>query len=108
MNIHQRINARKLLLSYLYQHCFFTKLATSVEVATQSVEMPTFEQNDPFFDQHFLADIKALWENASKEGERFQSTIAELLANSVEDEFPYYLRIFLTNGMKNLWISIIF
>jgi hypothetical protein len=64
MHIHQRINARKLMLSYLYQYCFFMKLASSMEVVTQ--ERPEFlvlEKQDPFFDQDFLADIKALWEN---------------------------------------------
>jgi N utilization substance protein B len=95
MHIHQRINARKLLLSYVYHYCFFAKLASSVEVATTSpAELPKWEQNDPFFNQHFLTDLNALWEYNAKEGERFQASLQTLLTEDVEEGLPYYLRHF--------------
>ena len=52
------------------------------------------EQQSSFFDQHFLADVKALWEHEAKEGERVQEKIASLLSEAGEEEVPYYLRHF--------------
>ncbi|MDR0650702.1 MAG: hypothetical protein LBG59_04845 [Candidatus Peribacteria bacterium] len=70
-------------------------MASSVEVAiTPSVEFPKWEQNDPFFDQHFVADLKALWEYNAKEGERFQSNLNVSLAEDAEEELLYYLKHF--------------
>jgi transcription termination factor NusB len=95
MDIHQRINARKLMLSYVYHYCFLAKLASSVERATQEkAEFPTSEQRDPFFDQYFLADLKMLWEQEAKAGERTQQKIASLLSEANEEEIPYYLKYF--------------
>lgn len=37
MNIKQRINARKIVLSYLYQHCFFVNLLLQDKVLTESL-----------------------------------------------------------------------
>lgn len=37
MNIKQRINARKIVLSYLYQHCFFVNLLRQEKVLTESL-----------------------------------------------------------------------
>ncbi len=37
MNIKQRINARKIVLSYLYQHCFFVNLLLQEKVLTESL-----------------------------------------------------------------------
>ena len=37
MNIKQRINARKIVLSYLYQHCFFVNLTHQDKVLTDSL-----------------------------------------------------------------------
>jgi N utilization substance protein B len=95
MHIHQRINARKLLLSYIYHYCFLAKLTSSVEIAAQAT--PTFslsEQQDPFFDQHFLADLKTLWEYNATEGERFQASLTTLLTEDAEEGLPYYLNHF--------------
>ena len=37
MNIRARINARKIVLSYLYQHCFFVNLLKQEKVLTEYV-----------------------------------------------------------------------
>ena len=37
MNIKARINARKIVLSYLYQHCFFVNLLLQDKVLTESL-----------------------------------------------------------------------
>jgi hypothetical protein len=37
MNIKARINARKIVLSYLYQHCFFVNLMLQDKVLTESL-----------------------------------------------------------------------
>ena len=37
MNIRARINARKIVLSYLYQHCFFVNLMKQEKVLTESL-----------------------------------------------------------------------
>ncbi len=37
MNIRQRINARKIVLSYLYQHCFFVNLLLQDKILTESL-----------------------------------------------------------------------
>lgn len=95
MQIHQRINARKLMLSYLYQYCFFTKLSTSVKIATKGeLQFQTPEKSDPFFDQEFLKDIQAIQESSAKQGESLQATINETLNENAEDEMPYYLKNF--------------
>lgn len=94
MQIHQRINSRKLLLSYLYQYCFFSKLVTSTEYAAGHVEVPQIEQQDPFFDQEFLADLQKLWESSAREGELFQEKLKESLSEPMEEEVPYYLKHF--------------
>jgi transcription termination factor NusB len=94
MQIHQRINSRKLLLSYLYQYCFFSKLVASTEYATGKVEVPQIEQKDPFFDQDFLDSLQQLWESSAKEGEHFQEKLTEMLSDPMEDEVPYYLKHF--------------
>ncbi|MBQ5945231.1 hypothetical protein IJL65_02275 [bacterium] len=31
VDVHQRINARKFVLSYLYQYCFYSTFQTSLE-----------------------------------------------------------------------------
>jgi N utilization substance protein B len=94
MQIHHRINSRKLLLSYLYQYCFFSKLATSAEYASGHTEFPQLEQKDPFFDEEFLASLQQLRASSAKEGELFQAKLTELLATSMEEEVPYYLKHF--------------
>jgi len=96
MQIHQRINARKLMLSYLYQYCFFSKLALLGEnvIETPLAEMPTLEQSDPFFDKEFLEDIRQLRELSAQEGVLVQARISDVLETPVQEEIPYYLKHF--------------
>ncbi|MDR0608242.1 MAG: hypothetical protein LBG52_08125 [Candidatus Peribacteria bacterium] len=94
MQIHKRINSRKLLLSYLYQYCFFSKLATSATYASGQTEVPQMKYPDPFFDEEFLASLQQLRESSAKEGEHFQAKLTEMLTESVETELPYYLKHF--------------
>lgn len=42
INIKKRINARKLMLSYLYQHRFFLNMQNTLEKADASVEEVSF------------------------------------------------------------------
>ena len=60
----------------------------------EKADFPSSEQQDPFFDQHFLADIKTLWENEAKEGERAQEKIATMLSEAGEEDVLYYLKYF--------------
>ena len=95
MQIHQRINARKLVLSYLYHYCFFVKLASSLEVVQEHSD--TFSSqggNDPFFDQNFLADLQKLRKADAEEKKKADRTIASALTEAAEDEMPYYLKHF--------------
>ena len=95
MQIHQRINARKLMLSCLYQYCFFSKLVVLEEFSTENTEnIPNFEQSDPFFDKNFLEDIKQLRENSAQEGTLVQMKITDILNTPIQEEIPYYLKHF--------------
>jgi len=46
MNIRARINARKIVLSYLYQHCFFVNLLLQDKVITDSLFMDYIFKTD--------------------------------------------------------------
>ena len=46
MNIKARINARKIVLSYLYQHCFFVNLLSEDKVLTDSLFMDYIFKTD--------------------------------------------------------------
>jgi len=83
------------MLSYLYQYCFFAKLASSVELLSENkTQLPTPEKSDPFFDQEFLEEIQKLRESSAKEGESLQANINTILSENAEDEMPYYLKHF--------------
>lgn len=46
MNIKQRINARKVVLSYIYQHCFFLNLTDQDNVAVESLFLGNIFKTD--------------------------------------------------------------
>lgn len=94
MNIHHRINARKLLLAYLYQYCFLQKVQADIKHANTDPQRSIKAENEPFFDQHFLTDLEQLREKSSKEGEHFQHTLQTMLEQDNAEEIPYYLRAF--------------
>ena len=94
MNVHQRINARKLVLSYLYHYCFLQKLIANLEQANTNPDRDIKAENDPFFDENFLADLQDLRNKTSKEGEKFQKEIKKMLTSDDQQEIPYYLKSF--------------
>ena len=52
MNIKQRINARKIVLSYLYQHCFFANLLLQDKVLTESLFIDyIFKTDEGMYDE---------------------------------------------------------
>lgn len=83
------------MLSYLYQYCFFSKLASIGNFSQDStVDMSSLEKSDPFFDKNFLDDIKQLRENSAQEGTLVQAKITEILHEPMQEEIPYYLKNF--------------
>lgn len=95
MDIHKRINARKLMLSYLYHYCFLQKLSSEVNRANTDPNWVVESWKDPFFDQNFLVDLQDLWEKSSKQGEIFHKKITEMINETDKaDEIPYYLKNF--------------
>jgi N utilization substance protein B len=63
MNVKQRINARKVILSYIYQYCFFDNLQNQDLVAVESLFIGNiFKTDNERFDtakKEYLKDIKA-------------------------------------------------
>jgi len=62
MNIKSRINARKVVLSYIYQHCFFDNLQDLKNVAIESLFIGNiFQTDNEKFDEakkEFLKNIQ--------------------------------------------------
>ena len=62
MNVKQRINARKVILSYIYQYCFFDKLQSQDLVAVESLFIGNiFKTDNEKFDtakKDYLKDFK--------------------------------------------------
>ena len=62
MNIKARINARKVVLSYIYQHCFFNNLQSMDNVAAESLFIDNiFKTDNEKFDEakkEFAKNIK--------------------------------------------------
>ncbi len=94
MNVHNRINARKLTLAYLYHYCFLQKISSDLEQANTDPNRSLKTENDPFFDQNFLVDLQILRDKSSKEGENFQKEINKMLNQDNSAEIPYYLSSF--------------
>ena len=65
MNIRARINARKIVLSYLYQHCFFVNLLKQDKVLTESL----------FIDYIFKTDQGMYEEEKSKLKEQIKQHV---------------------------------
>ncbi len=66
MNIRARINARKIVLSYLYQHCFFVNLLKQEKVLTESL----------FIDYIFKTDKGMYEEEKNKLHDKIKTYIA--------------------------------
>jgi hypothetical protein len=48
VDVHQRINARKFVLSYLYQYCFYSTFQTSLNHVEKEEKAEEKKQTSPF------------------------------------------------------------
>lgn len=99
MDIKKRINARKIVLSYFYQHCFFSSLKE--KPLTDGIALPAFseyetpEKKSDFLDADFLKTIAEKKQADAQRDEVVQAkinTYAEY--TDIADEFPYILKAF--------------
>ena len=101
VDVHQRINARKLVLSYLYQYCFYSTFQTSLDhvESTDDGEKELsskflWETHDSFFTEEFLADVQKLYDRSSEEWKQLKNWVQQILSDQGEDDMPYYLKNF--------------
>ena len=104
VDVHQRINARKFVLSYLYQYCFYDTFQTSLEHVewsdwdqhvNQSPFLSMAEWNhDSFFTAEFLEDVQKLYDKSTEEGKQLKECVKQILAEQGEEDMPYYLKNF--------------
>lgn len=102
MNIKKRINARKLLLSYIYQHCFFSSMQkkgqkadvlVQEELPTTDIEKTQFSSG--FLDAEFLAQVAAKKEAEERVDEFLMAKISEYVETlDIESDFGYFLTNF--------------
>ena len=100
MDIKKRINARKIVLSYFYQHCFFSSLKEKPLI--DGVSTPGFlkyegEENkkSEFLDADFLKAVAVKKQADEQWDEVVQAKINTYAEYAdIEDEFPYILRAF--------------
>jgi hypothetical protein len=48
VDVHQRINARKFVLSYLYQYCFYSTFQASLDHLANEEKNEETKENSPF------------------------------------------------------------
>lgn len=101
MDIKQRINARKIVLSYFYQHCFFSSLKEKpLTDGVSALGFLNYEEGEndkksDFLDADFL---KAVAEK--KQADEHWDDIVQAKLNTyaeytdIENEFPYILGAF--------------
>ena len=101
VDVHQRINARKFVLSYLYQYCFYSTFQTSLDhvESTDDGEKELsskflWETHDSFFTEEFLADVQKLYDRSSEEWKQLKNWVQQILSDQGEDDMPYYLKNF--------------
>ena len=102
VDVHQRINARKFVLSYLYQYCFYSTFPTSLnhvekeEKSEEKKETSPFLWNvhDSFFTEEFLADVQKLYDKSKEEWKQLKECVEQILSEQWEDDMPYYLKNF--------------
>ena len=105
VDVHKRINARKFVLSYLYQYCFYSTFQTSLD-HVENIEdknhswdsqiSSTFLGNshDSFFTEEFLADVQKLYDKSVDEWKQLKAWVKQILSEQWEDDMPYYLKNF--------------
>lgn len=102
VDVHQRINARKFVLSYLYQYCFYSTFQTSLEHVEDDKEESKSESSSPFlwgahdsfFTEEFLADVQKLYDKSKEEWKQLKDCVQQILSEQWEDDMPYYLKNF--------------
>ena len=102
VDVHQRINARKFVLSYLYQYCFYSTFQASLdhvakeEKSEENKETSPFLWNthDSFFTEEFLADVQKLYDKSKEEWKQLKECVQQILSEQWEDDMPYYLKNF--------------
>mgnify|MGYP002624839750 CR=1 FL=1 len=102
VDVHQRINARKFVLSYLYQYCFYSTFQASLEHVEDDKDEKKSESSSPFlwnshdsfFTEEFLADVQKLYDKSKKEWKQLKECVQQILSEQWEDDMPYYLKNF--------------
>lgn len=102
MDIKKRINARKIVLSYFYQHCFFSVLSKKPFVSDKNQReeiLPnppsSLDQKSGFLDEDFLKVVAQKKEAELHIDEVVQAKINEYAREyAIEEEFGYLLRYF--------------
>lgn len=102
VDVHQRINARKFVLSYLYQYCFYSTFQASLD-HVENEENPEvikeispflWNTHDSFFTEEFLSDVQKLYDKSKEEWKQLKECVQQILADQWEDDMPYYLKNF--------------
>lgn len=98
MDIKKRINARKVVLAYYYQHCFFSLLEkelAGVVNASMSKEIIFSEQHpEGLLDANFLQEFnekKAEWE---QHDQQTLGQVSSYLAPDADELVAYYIQHF--------------
>ena len=101
VDVHQRINARKFVLSYLYQYCFYSTFQASLDHVEKEEKLEEKETSpflwsahDSFFTEEFLADVQKLYDKSKEEWKQLKECVQQILSEQWEDDMPYYLRNF--------------
>lgn len=105
VDVHQRINARKFVLSYFYQYCFYSTFQTSLDHVDETTDDKSEnyspflintkgEGHDSFFTAEFLADVQKLYNKSTEEGKQLKDCVQQILAEQWEDDMPYYMQNF--------------
>ena len=102
VDVHQRINARKFVLSYLYQYCFYSTFQASLD-HVENEENPEigketspflWNTHDSFFTEEFLSDVQKLYDKSKEEWKQLKECVQQILSEQWEDDMPYYLKNF--------------
>lgn len=100
MDIRKRINARKIVLSYFYQHCFFSLMSKKDSTDTSSElkhldEIEYSEQDKKFLSEDFIKEVHKKREKDLNLDKEVQDIINSYsLTENIEEDFPYFLKYF--------------
>lgn len=101
MDIKKRINARKIVLSCFYQHCFFFNLDKNPPIFDPEMTFPSIdpqqheEQKSDFLDANFLKAVEQKKQKMLDRDKQLQALIAEYVQDyTIEELFPYVLEYF--------------